>query len=84
MANDSACIALVQREGINYCETCRWWDNKHGRLKAMPKVVGIENPGFCRKHKPGAYALKGFWIGVQPVMDGKEYCAEHRQYEEDA
>ncbi len=60
------------------CRTCRWWDNTHPRLDHAPEVAGIAKPGFCRKHKPGAYALKDYWIGVQPIMDGAEYCAEHR------
>jgi hypothetical protein len=60
------------------CYTCKWWDNQHPRLKFAPQVDGIANPGFCRKHKPGAYSLENYHIGVQPIMDGAEYCAEYR------
>lgn len=63
------------------CYTCRWWDNSHPRLATAPDVEGIGNPGFCRKHKPGAYGVANesgtFHIGVQPIMDGADFCAEH-------
>jgi len=67
----------------NPCETCKWWDNEHARLKYAPEISGISQPGFCRKHKPGAYTAKNasgevFAIGIQPIMDAKETCAEHK------
>lgn len=59
------------------CYTCRWWDNSHPRLATAPEVDGIGNPGFCRKHKPSWYGLQNYLIGVQPIMDGADFCAEH-------
>lgn len=68
------------------CKTCRWWDSKHPRLQFVPEIQGIINPGFCRKHKPGAYTAtndkhEAFAIGIQPITDGDECCAEHRGIE---
>lgn len=68
------------------CKTCRWWDNQHPRLQFAPEVQGISMPGFCRKHKPGAYTLtnaakEAFAIGIQPITDAAEGCAEHRGVE---
>lgn len=60
------------------CYTCKWWDNKHPRLEYAPEVSGIANAGFCRKHKPGVYALENYHVGIQPIMDGADFCAEHR------
>lgn len=61
------------------CRTCFWWDNDHPRLAHAPEVAGIDNPGFCRKHRPSAYMLKGYQIGCQPIMDADEGCAEYRE-----
>jgi hypothetical protein len=66
------------------CKTCHWWDNQHPRLRYAPEVQGIANPGFCRKHKPSAYTVRNadketFAIGLQPIMDADEFCAEHRE-----
>lgn len=65
------------------CGSCRWWDDSHPRLKHAPDVHGIDKPGFCRKHKPGAYTAtnehkEAFAIGIQPITDANEYCAEYR------
>lgn len=65
------------------CETCEWFDASHPRLKGLKaelkKVLpGIENPGFCRKHKPGGFRVGHYVIGCQPVMDADEYCGEYR------
>jgi hypothetical protein len=35
--------------------------------------------GFCRKHKPGAILLNGYYSGTQPVMDAEEFCGEFRE-----
>jgi len=66
------------------CKTCIWWDTNHPRLLFAPKVSGMHCPGFCRKHKPGAYSVAtgehgNFAIGIQPITDGDEGCAEHRE-----
>jgi len=66
-----------------YCEQCIWWDDKHPRVNYTPEVPGITHAGFCRKHKPGAYTLKGdggfiYQIGIQPITDAHDYCAEYR------
>lgn len=68
------------------CRTCIWWDNTHPRLQFAPEVQGIASPGFCRKHKPGAYTLvnaekEAFAIGIQPITDGDECCGEYRGVE---
>ena len=65
------------------CTTCIWWDNHHPRLQYAPSVAGIMRPGFCRKHKPGAYTKlnenkDAYSIGIQPITDADEGCAEHR------
>jgi hypothetical protein len=66
------------------CKTCIWWDSEHPRLQYAPEVSGIANPGFCRKHKPGAYTMhnerkEAYAIGIQPITDADEGCAEHRE-----
>jgi len=61
------------------CKTCFWWDCEHPRLEHAPEVPGISKPGFCRKHRPGGYMLKNYQIGIQPIMDAEEGCAEHRK-----
>lgn len=68
------------------CATCRWWDCEHPRLCYAPTVQGITSPGFCRKHKPGAYTAtndknEAFAIGIQPITDAEERCAEYRGIE---
>lgn len=65
------------------CEQCMWWDNSHERVKQIPLVPGISSPGFCRKHKPAAYAMKAdggfvYHIGIQPITDAHEGCGEFR------
>jgi len=65
------------------CDTCKFWDDKHPRIRHAPTVAGIEKPGFCRKHKPGTYAVRNasgeaFAIGIQPIMDAAERCEEYR------
>lgn len=69
-----------------YCEVCKWWDNVHPRLEFAPKIQGIEYPGFCRKHKPGAYTAtnekkEAFAIGIQPITDKDDCCSEYRPKE---
>jgi len=61
------------------CKTCEWWDSEHPRLEFAPAVPGISNPGFCRKRLPGAYMLQNYHIGIQPIMDGEDGCAAHRE-----
>ena len=60
-----------------------WWDNVHARLRYMPQIEGIDKPGICRKHRPSAFGLKKdkltYHIGVQPIMDADDGCAEHRE-----
>jgi len=66
------------------CRRCDWWDNQHPRLRFAPEVHGIAAPGLCRKHRPGAYTLANdtketYAIGIQPIMDGDDYCGEFRE-----
>ena len=68
------------------CKTCKWWDKDHPRLRFAPLVHGIPHPGFCRKHKPGAYTAlnenkEAFAIGIQPITDANECCGEWRKIE---
>ena len=61
------------------CKTCIWWDNQHQFIKEVPILFKKNNPGFCRKHKPGAVNVNKIFYGVQPVMDADEFCGEHRK-----
>lgn len=68
------------------CRNCRWWDSTHPRLRFAPEVQGIEKPGFCRKHKPSSYTMANsvkelYAIGLQPITDAAEGCAEFREIE---
>lgn len=61
-----------------------WWDNEHPRLQFAPEIQGMSSPGFCRKHKPGCYTAynetkEAYAIGIQPITDGDEGCAEFRE-----
>ena len=54
------------------------------RIQHAPHVDGIELPGFCRKHKPGAYTKANdskdmYAIGIQPITDANDYCGEYRE-----
>ena len=62
------------------CHNCIWWDNQHPsavHLKPPAYLCKLE-PGFCRKHRPGAIQVEGFHYGVQPIMDADEFCGEFR------
>jgi len=62
------------------CRNCTWWDSTHPRVKAAPAIAGIATPGICRKHKPGAeHIAKGYYLGVQPIMDAEDCCGEFRE-----
>ena len=61
------------------CKNCLWWDNEHARVDYVPAVDGIVSPGICRKHKPGAYSVNKFLIGVQPITDLDDFCGEFRE-----
>ena len=61
------------------CKKCKWWDNIHISVKSIPITEEKPNPGFCRKHKPGAIMFKQHHFGVQPVMDADEFCGEFRE-----
>ena len=50
----------------------------HESVKLIPEILGKNRLGFCRKHKPGAIQIKNHFYGVQPVMDGEEFCGEFR------
>ena len=63
------------------CKNCKWWDNEHESVKLIPLIDGKSNPGFCRKHKPGAIGVNNHHVGVQPVMDANEFCGEFREDE---
>lgn len=60
------------------CKNCLWWDNEHESVTSIPGQLGKVNPGFCRKHKPGSLRIGQHYYGVQPVMDGDEFCGEFR------
>jgi hypothetical protein len=61
------------------CKNCIWWDDREEFVRFIPKYEGKANPGFCRKHKPGAVSIKNFYYGVQPIMDAEEFCGEYRK-----
>ena len=61
------------------CHNCIWWDNQHPMVAFVPTIPGKLSLGFCRKHKPGAEKVAGFYYGVQPVMDADEFCGEFRE-----
>jgi hypothetical protein len=66
------------------CKACKWWDSEHPRIKFMPDIQGILEPGFCRKHRPGSYTMANaakelYAIGIQPITDAAECCAEFRE-----
>lgn len=63
------------------CKKCIWWDNQHESVKLIPPIPGKAVMGFCRKHKPGAIKVQQYFYGVQPVMDGEEFCGEFRKDE---
>jgi hypothetical protein len=60
------------------CGACIWWDNQHPGVANIPIELDKANPGFCRKHKPGALRISYWFYGVQPVMDAGEFCGEFR------
>lgn len=64
------------------CRNCTWWDCTHPSVADIPPELGKTRLGLCRKHKPGALRLGNYFYGVQPVMDGDEFCGEFRQDEE--
>ena len=62
------------------CKLCLWWDSDHDRIKAATQIPGIKTPGLCRKHKPGAEKIeRGYYLGVQPIVDANDYCGEWRE-----
>lgn len=60
------------------CKNCIWWDDRHPLVGKIPMALEKSQPGFCRKHKPGAYRINEFYYGVQPIMDAEEFCGEFR------
>ena len=60
------------------CKKCTWWDNQHPSVANIPPELDKTNPGFCRKHRPGSLRIGKYFYGVQPVMDGDEFCGEFR------
>jgi len=63
------------------CKNCLWWDSQHPSVKLIPTNLGKTDLGICRKHKPGALKIGNHYYGVQPVMDGQEFCGEFRKDE---
>jgi len=61
------------------CKKCLWWDDEHIRLSYMNKIDYLPHPGICRKHKPGGVMVDSVYVGIQPVMDADDFCAEHRE-----
>ena len=61
------------------CKQCLWWDSTHSNVKLIPVIPRKKNPGFCRKHKPGAIVIEKYYFGVQPVMDSDEFCGEFKE-----
>jgi hypothetical protein len=65
---------------INHrCKNCTWWDNTHDYVNTIPVQLSKNNPGVCRKHKPGAIQIERYFYGVQPIMDAEEFCGEFRE-----
>jgi hypothetical protein len=60
------------------CRDCLWWDCVHYSVHDIPPELGKREPGFCRKHKPGAVLVGRFYAGAQPVTDADEFCGEFR------
>jgi hypothetical protein len=63
------------------CCECIWWDNQHLSVKYITPIEWKPNPGFCRKHKPGAIMVEKNYVGIQPIMDADEFCGEFRRKE---
>ena len=63
----------------NRCKNCIWWDSVHISVQYIPKTDEKPNAGFCRKKKPNVILFKNHHLGVQPVMDADEFCAEFRE-----
>ena len=61
------------------CKGCLWWDNQHVSVGSIAQIEWKPNPGFCRKHKPGAVLFQNNHVGIQPVMDADEFCGEFRE-----
>lgn len=61
------------------CKNCMWWDNRHPTAALIPQALGKALMGFCRKHKPGSMRIEKHFYGVQPIMDGDEFCGEFRE-----
>ena len=61
------------------CRRCIWWDNQHPSVKLIPLELGKVDLGICRKHAPGSLRIGDYFFGVQPVMDGDEFCGEFRE-----
>jgi len=60
------------------CRKCIWWDNQHDSVRLIPLIEAKKNPGFCRRRKPGAILLNGYFYGAPPVMDAEEFCGEFK------
>lgn len=63
------------------CRKCGWWDNVHPSVAAIPLELNKRDQGICRKHAPGSLRIGDYFYGVQPVMDGDEFCGEFREEE---
>ncbi len=64
---------------VNYCIDCAWMDQEHFTLKELAN----ERWGYCRKHKPVVYQIKGdkWWYGGWPLVDINDRCGEFRPKE---
>ena len=62
----------------NRCRNCIWWDNQHPSVQNVAPELGKKEVGFCRKHAPGSLRIGSNFYGVQPIMDGDEFCGEFR------
>lgn len=61
------------------CRRCIWWDNEHPATRNIPVELHKENPGFCRKHRPGSLRIGVYFYGVQPITDADDFCGEFRE-----
>lgn len=60
------------------CETCTFWEADSIMLKSIPLLDGQTKLGFCRKHYPIVFPVKGFYYTTSPTCDIDLGCGEYR------
>jgi len=63
------------------CKDCTWFDKEHESVKAIKKIVGKSDIGYCRKHKPVVFLSEGHYWGGWPLVDTLDLCGEFRKEE---